>query len=129
MNYIKPMHDYVLIQRIEEKQEGLIIQPDIAKEKGIKGKVLAVGPGKLIEGVNGGMVRRPLDVKPGDVVLFNSKWNDFAGDHYTTSSYVEATTNAEREKLHLVQEADIFLKLPNGSKNIQSSIGHAELPA
>lgn len=103
------MNDYVLIQRIEEKPKGVIVAPDVAKEKGIKGKVLAVGPGKWVEGINGDcLVRRKPEVKPGDVVYFNSKWNDFAGDHYTTSSYVEARTNAERDKIHLVQEADIF---------------------
>lgn len=98
-----------MVQRVaNEKPKGAIVVPEIATENGIKGKVLAVGPGKWIEGVNGDLVQRPLEVKPGDLVYFNSKWNDFAGDHYVTSSYVEARTGAERERLHLIQEADIF---------------------
>lgn len=100
---IQPMNDYILVQRYQEPQKGVIVRPDVSQEKSIKGKVLAVGPGKMVDGE-----RQPLDVKPGDVVLFNSTWNDFAGDHYTTSSYVEARTNAERDRLHLIKENDVF---------------------
>lgn len=65
---IRPLHDRVLIQRIEEAQQarGGIIIPDTAKEKPQQGKVIATGDGKI----NEDGTRRPLDVKPGDKVLF-----------------------------------------------------------
>lgn len=106
---LQPRNDYILVQRIEDAPRGTIIVPDVAKEKSIKGKVLAVGPGKYIEGVNGNQVRRPLEVKVGDTVFFNSRWNDFGADHYTTDLQTEARYRIERERLHLVQEADVFL--------------------
>ena len=65
---IRPLHDRVIVKRIEEerKSAGGIVIPDTAKEKPIKGKVIAVGKGKILED---GKVR-PLDVKAGDKVLF-----------------------------------------------------------
>lgn len=65
---IRPLHDRVIVRRIEEerKSAGGIVIPDTAKEKPIQGEVVAVGKGKLLE--NGDI--RPLDVKPGDKVLF-----------------------------------------------------------
>ena len=69
---VKPLHDRVLVQRIEEdeKTAGGIIIPDTAKEKPSQGKVIAVGPGARDE--SGRVV--PLDVKKGDKVLFG-KWS------------------------------------------------------
>lgn len=66
----KPLHNYVLLERIEEenKTAGGIIIPDNAQEKPSRGKVLKVGDGDFIEGK---LV--PLTVKEGDVVLFG-KW-------------------------------------------------------
>jgi len=65
---IRPLHDRVIVKRIEEERRspGGIVIPDTAKEKPIQGEVLAVGKGKLLE--NGEV--RPLDVKVGDKVLF-----------------------------------------------------------
>jgi len=66
---IRPLHDRVLVKRLEEQEEvrrGGIIIPDTAKEKPQEGKVIAVGNGKV--GENG--KRIPLDVKAGDKVLF-----------------------------------------------------------
>ena len=65
---IRPLHDRVLIKRIDEQEQarGGIIIPDTAKEKPQQGEVIAVGDGK----VNEDGTRRPLDVKPGDRVLF-----------------------------------------------------------
>ena len=65
---IRPLHDRVLIQRIDEAEQvrGGIIIPDTAKEKPQQGKVIATGDGKI----NEDGTRRPLDVKPGDQVLF-----------------------------------------------------------
>ena len=65
---IRPLHDRVIIRRLEEeeKTKGGIIIPDSAKEKPMEGKVIAVGKGKIME--NGEV--RPLDVKAGDRILF-----------------------------------------------------------
>src|SRR3954462_4170681 len=68
----RPLQDRVLIRRIEqdEKTAGGIIIPDTAKEKPMEGEVVAVGPGA--RGEDGTL--HPLDVKPGDRVLFG-KWS------------------------------------------------------
>jgi chaperonin GroES len=65
---IRPLHDRVLIRRIDEQEQkrGGIIIPDTAKEKPQQGEVIAVGDGKI----NEDGTRLPLDVKPGDRVLF-----------------------------------------------------------
>ena len=65
---IRPLHDRVLIKRIDEQEQarGGIIIPETAKEKPQQGEVIAVGDGKVKEDGT----RRPLDVKPGDRVLF-----------------------------------------------------------
>lgn len=62
-----PLHDRVLVRRLEEKKsaKGGIIIPDTAKEKPQEGEVMAVGAGKIEEGK-----RIPLDVKTGDRILF-----------------------------------------------------------
>ncbi len=69
---IKPLHDRVIVKRIEEGEQmrGGIIIPDTAKEKPQEGEVIAVGPGARDET---GRVT-PLDVKAGDRVLFG-KWS------------------------------------------------------
>ncbi len=65
---IRPLHDRVIVKRMEEERTspGGIVIPDSATEKPVKGEVLAVGNGKLLE--NGEL--RPLDLKAGDRVLF-----------------------------------------------------------
>ena len=65
---VRPLHDRVLIKRIEEKEtvKGGIIIPDTAKEKSQEGEVVAVGTGKTLE--NGSVT--PLEVKAGDRILF-----------------------------------------------------------
>ena len=65
---IRPLHDRIIVQRLEEeeKTKGGIIIPDTAKEKPQEGKVVAVGPGKILE--NG--TKTTLDVKVGDKILF-----------------------------------------------------------
>ena len=68
----RPLHDRVVVQRTESEQKtaGGIIIPDTAKEKPMEGKVIAAGFGARDET---GKVQ-PLDVKPGDLVLFG-KWS------------------------------------------------------
>jgi chaperonin GroES len=65
---IRPLHDRVIVQRMEEERKtaGGIVIPDSATEKPIRGKVIAVGNGKILDS---GEVRK-LDVKAGDTVLF-----------------------------------------------------------
>jgi chaperonin GroES len=65
--HVRPLHDRVLIRRLEEKEvvKGGIIIPDTAKEKPQEAEVVAVGPGKLDD--NG--KRMPIDVKKGDRIL------------------------------------------------------------
>jgi chaperonin GroES len=65
---VRPLHDRLIVRRIEEKEraKGGIIIPDTAKEKPQEGEVLAVGNGKLLE--NGTKI--PLDVKVGNKILF-----------------------------------------------------------
>lgn len=65
---IRPLHDRVIIKRMEEERKtaGGIVIPDTAAEKPIRGVVMAVGKGKILE--NGEV--RPLDVKVNDKVLF-----------------------------------------------------------
>ena len=65
---LRPLHDRILIKRIEEKEavKGGIIIPDTAKEKPQEGEVIAIGNGKKTE--DGNII--PLDVKAGDRILF-----------------------------------------------------------
>ncbi|NCC25663.1 MAG: co-chaperone GroES [Deltaproteobacteria bacterium] len=66
---LKPLHDRILVKRLEEeeKTKGGIIIPDSAKEKPIKGEILAVGPGKVADDGK----RVAMTVKAGDKVIFN----------------------------------------------------------
>ena len=92
MTSIRPLHDRVLIRRIEEdeKTAGGIIIPDAAKEKPVQGEVLAVGTGA--RGDNNEIL--PLEIKVGDVVLFG-KW---AGTE----------VKIDGEELVIMKESDIF---------------------
>jgi chaperonin GroES len=88
----RPLHDRVVVRRVEEdtKAAGGIIIPDTAKEKPIQGEVVAVGPGARDEA---GKVN-PLDVKPGDRVLFG-KWSG-------------TEVKIDGEDLVIMKESDIF---------------------
>ena len=70
MTKIRPLGDKVLIQRLEAegKTAGGILLPDTAKEKPRRGKIIAVGEGKLLEDGK----RAEMQVKKGDEVLFSS---------------------------------------------------------
>src|SRR5207302_85329 len=67
---IRPLHDRVIVKRLEEDRTspGGIVIPDTAAEKPIRGKIVAVGKGKILE--NGEV--RPCDVKVGDKILFGA---------------------------------------------------------
>ena len=88
----RPLHDRVLVRRIEEdtKTSGGIIIPDTAKEKPIQGEVLAVGPGARDKA--GNIV--PLDVRVGDRILFG-KWSG-------------TEVKIEGEDLLIMKESDIL---------------------
>lgn len=88
----RPLHDRVVIKRIEQEQKsaGGIIIPDTAKEKPMEGEVVSVGPG--VRGEDGKL--HALDVKAGDRVLFG-KWS---------GTEVKLGT----EELLIVKESDIM---------------------
>jgi chaperonin GroES len=92
MSSFRPLHDRVVLRRLtaEEKTAGGIIIPDTAQEKPTEAEVIAVGPGARND--QGQVV--PLEVKPGDKVLFG-KW-----------SGTEVKLN--NEELLIVKEADIL---------------------
>src|SRR5947209_357125 len=73
---LKPLGDRIVVQRFEaeEKTAGGLFLPDTAKNKPQKGKILAVGPGRLLKDGS----RRGLQVKVGDTVLFTT----WAGDEF-----------------------------------------------
>ncbi len=89
---IMPLQDRVIVKRLEEdtKTAGGIIIPDTAKEKPQQGKVVAVGPGKVLEGGT----RVDLTVKAGDVVLFGK--------------YSGSEVKLDGEELLIMREDDIL---------------------
>jgi chaperonin GroES len=87
-----PLHDRVVIRRIEEegRSRGGVIIPDTAKEKPQQGEVVAVGPGARDK--DGKLI--PLDVKPGDRILFG-KWSG-------------TEVKIDGEELLIMKESDIM---------------------
>ena len=65
---IRPLHDRVVVKRMEDEttSPGGIVIPDTATEKPIRGEIIAVGNGKILDSGE----KRPLDLKAGDKVLF-----------------------------------------------------------
>ena len=96
---VTPLHDRVLIKRIEEKEsvKGGIIIPDTAKEKPQEGEVIAVGAGKIEKGV-----RVALDVKAGDRVLFGK--------------YSGTEIKVDDEDYLILREDEILAKLSGAAK-------------
>ncbi len=96
---VTPLHDRVLIKRIEEKEtvKGGIIIPDTAKEKSQEGEVIAVGSGKVEKGE-----RIPLDVKPGDRILFGK--------------YSGTDIKIEDQEYLILREEEILAKLGGTAK-------------
>jgi chaperonin GroES len=88
----RPLHDNVLVKRIEaaEQRQGGIIIPDTAKEKPQEGEVLAVGPGKILEDGS----RRPVAIAVGNKVLFGK----YSGTEITIDS----------EELLVLRESDLL---------------------
>jgi len=102
---LRPLHDRVVVRRVEseEKTSGGIIIPDTAKEKPQEGEVLAVGSGARNE--KGELI--PLDVKPGDRVLFG-KWS---GNE----------VKIDGEELLIMKESDIMGVLEGGAAAVKKA--------
>ena len=92
MSSIRPLHDRVIVRRIEEGEQirGGIIIPDTAKEKPQEGEVVAAGAGKKLDSGE----RVPLDVKQGDRVLFGK--------------YAGTEVKIEGEEYLILREDDIL---------------------
>jgi chaperonin GroES len=97
---ITPLHDRVLVRRLEEKEvvKGGIIIPDSAKEKPQEGEVIAVGAGKL----NDKGERIPLDVKAGDRILFGK--------------YSGNDIKIDDEEYMILKEDEILAKISGSAK-------------
>ena len=94
---IRPLHDRVLIRRIEPEEEevrGSIVIPDTAKEKPQEGEVVAVGEGKVLDSGT----RVEMSVKPGDRILFGK----YAGSEVTIDD-VEYLIMREDEVLGILE--------------------------
>jgi len=96
---ITPLHDRVLVRRLEEKEtaKGGIIIPDTAKEKPQEGEVIAVGAGKIEKGK-----RVPVDVKAGDRILFGK----YTGNDITMDG----------QEYMILREEEILAKLSRSAK-------------
>lgn len=94
---IRPLHDRVIVKRMEEERKtpGGIVIPDSAAEKPIRGKVMAVGNGKILDT---GQVRQ-LDVKVDDTVLFGK--------------YSGTEVKVDGEELLVMREEDIMAIIEN----------------
>ncbi len=101
---ITPLHDRVLVKRIEEKEtvKGGIIIPDTAKEKPQEGEVVAVGAGKIEKGE-----RVPMDVKAGDRILFGK--------------YSGTEIKVEDEEYLILREEEILAKVSGAAKSATTS--------
>lgn len=89
---IRPLHDRVIVKRMEEERTspGGIVIPDSATEKPIRGEIIAVGNGKILD--NGEV--RGLDVKAGDTILFGK--------------YSGTEVKVDGEELLVMREDDIM---------------------
>jgi len=98
---VRPLHDRILLKRIEEKEsiKGGIIIPDTAKEKPQEGLVIAVGNGKILE--NGTKIS--LEVKDGDRVLFGK--------------YSGTEIKVDGEEYLIVREDDVLGILSESAKS------------
>jgi chaperonin GroES len=96
---LKPIGDRIVVRRskAEESSKGGILLPDAAKNKPQKGKVMAVGPGRLAKDGK----RQALQVKPGDTILFTA----WAGDEFQEKNAADAIlVMREEDVLAVVDE-------------------------
>ena len=92
---VRPLDDRVVVEPLEaeEKTAGGILLPDTAKQKPQRGRVLAVGPGKMLDNGN----RASLNVQKGDEVIYGR----YAGNDITM----------ERKEIKILRESDILAKV------------------
>jgi len=92
---IRPLDDRVVVEPLEaeEKTAGGILLPDTAKQKPQRGRILAVGPGKLLDSGS----RVALNVQKGDEVIYGK--------------YSGSDINVERKELKILRESDILAKV------------------
>jgi len=96
---LKPLEDRVVVKALEEQEKTAsgIVLPDTAKEKPMKGKVLAVGEGKWDEK---GEKRVPVDVKVGDTVIYGK----YSGTEYKTADNDEVLILRVSEILAIIEK-------------------------
>ena len=100
MAKLKPLRDRVVVERAEaeEKTAGGIVLPETAKDKPKQGKVIAVGPGRVLDSGE----TMACEVKKGDVVLF--------------SSYAGNEVDIDGKELLILEEKEILAVVENGKK-------------
>ena len=98
---VRPLHDRLVVRRLEEgeQQIGGIIIPDSAKEKPQRGTVLAAGSGTVKEDGT----RVPLDVKPGDLILFGK--------------YASQEIKLDGEELLIMRETEVLAVIETSTTN------------
>lgn len=99
---IKPLRDHVLIEPLKEerKKGGIILPETVEKERPEKGRVLAVGPGKIDKDGK----RIPLDVRRGDIVLFTKYGpNEIKVEDKKTGKEVEYLIAKEEDILAILE--------------------------
>jgi chaperonin GroES len=102
---IRPLYDRIIVKRLEEQKQtasGIVI-PDTAKEKPEQGEVIAVGGGRLLEGGT----TLPLQVKPGDKVLFGK--------------YSGQTVKLDDEEFLVLKEEDVLGVIEPGSGSLKKA--------
>ena len=102
---VRPLHDRIIVSRIEEGEQkvGGIIIPDSAKEKPQQGKVIAAGAGKTKDDGK----RQPLDVKAGDTILFGK--------------YSGQEIKLDGEEYLIMREDEVLAVLEGGSSDSKKS--------
>jgi chaperonin GroES len=95
---LRPLEDRVVVEPLEAEEvtAGGIVLPDVAKEKPQRGRVIAVGPGKLLDNGN----RGALSVSVGDEVIF-AKWGG-------------TEIEVEGDEIKILRESDILAKVISG---------------
>jgi chaperonin GroES len=98
---MRPLHDRIIVRRLDEGEQksGAIIIPDSAKEKPQRGEVIATGAGKVKDDGK----RVPLDVKPGDHILFGK--------------YTSQEVKLDGEEYLIMREDEVLAVIGGGTKH------------
>ena len=90
---LQPLSDHIVVEPVHEEsatKAGIVLPETIEKEKAERGKVIAAGPGRLLENGN----RAPMSVKVGDVVIFKK--------------YSPDEIKVDEKELYVISESDIL---------------------